>query len=261
VFEAVLAWGQAAAQNQKVEGSEALKQILSDVLVHVRFPCMTTQDVAITVVPSGLLEPNQILDLFTYLGMKGGEKKPKVGKSLEMFNAKDRKARRPPSWFKFSRNMMYPQLLLTMEDTVVTSTSTSYYQPIFGEVEINDGIHEWEIELTQFYSNAYSVVIGVTPTSFTNYQIAQMIGYPGHIPGWGFACGHGQKYLNGAQTAYGRTCVQGDVVRVRLDMDAKTIEFFINEQSQGTAATGLYGPVRPSMSLFGPNTVTLRFPK
>jgi len=262
VFEAVVAWGKAEMKNQKLDDTpQNLKQVLADVLPHVRFPCMNTQDVAVTVVPSSLLESTQILELFTYLGMKGGEKKPKLSKSLEGFNAKDRKGRKPPSWFKFSVSMKHAQLLVSSDGMVVTSNTTSYYQPVFGDIELAEGIHEWEIELNQFTQNAYSVNIGVVPTSFTNYTTSQMLGYSGHIPAWAFACGHGQKYLNGSQSSYGRTCSQGDIVRCRLDMDKKSIEFMINGVSQGIAHTGISGPVRPALSLYGNNSVTLKFPK
>jgi len=157
--------------------------------------------------------------------------------------------------------MKHVQLMVSSDGMVVTSNTTSYYQPIFGDIELSDGVHEWEIELNQFYQNAYSVNIGVVPSSFTNYTTSQMLGYSGHIPGWAFACGHGQKYLNGSQTTYGRTCAQGDIIRVRLDMEKKNIEFFINGVSQGICATGISSPVRPALSLYGSNTVTLKFPK
>jgi len=257
VFDAVVVWGKNAAKEKKDED----KKILADILPHVRFPLMTTQDIAVSVAPSTLLEANQILDLFTYLGMKGSsDKKPKLPKSLEIFNAKDRKPRKPPCWFKWDNNMKHSSLILSNEG-LTTSSNTTSYQPIFGDIEISEGVHEWEIELTQFYVNAYSVMVGVVPTSYTNYSASQMIGYSGHIPGWSYAAGQGQKYYNGSQTAYGRTCAQGDVVRVRLDMDKKNIEYFVNDQSQGIAYTGVNGPVRPAMSMYGTNTVTLRFPK
>jgi len=262
LFDAVLLWGQNELKNSSlVNDKDGMKTVLTEILPFIRFPCMTTQDVATKVSPSNLLESEQILDLFTYLGMKGGNKNAKPGKHLAKFNSKERKGRRPPSWFKWDVTKKHAQLTVLQEGSVVQSTTTSYYQPIFGDIELSDGVHEWEIELTQFYVNAYSVNIGCTPTSFTNYTIAQMIGYSGHIPGWCFACGQGQKYNSGSQTAYGRTCAQGDIIRVRLDMDKKTIEFFINDQSQGVAFTNLHGPVRPAMSLYGNNTVTLRFPK
>jgi hypothetical protein len=264
VFDAVVAWGKAYAKEKKEEKADE-KAILADLLPHVRFPIMTTQDIAVSIAPSGLLEPNQILDLFTYLGMKGtdktNEKKAKLPKSLEGFNSKERKGRRPPSWFKWDNAMKHGSLVVSNDNMTVASNTTSYYQPIVGDVEISDGVHEWEIELTQFYVNAYSCMVGVVAASYTNFSASQMIGYSGHIPGWSFACGQGQKYYNGSQTAYGRTCAQGDVVRVRLDMDKKTIEYFVNDSSQGVAYTGITGPVRPAMSMYGNNTVTLRFPK
>lgn len=258
VFDAAVTWGKNACKEKK----EDEKKIMGELLSHVRFPLMTTQDIAVSVAPSSLLDSNQILDLFTYLGMKGSsDKKPKLPKSLECFNSKERKGRKPPCWFKFDQTMKHTSLILSNEGLTVASNTTSYYQPIFGDIEITDGVHEWEIELTQFYVNAYSVMVGVVPTSYTNYTSSQMIGYSGHIPGWSYAAGQGQKYYNGSQTAYGRTCAQGDVVRVRLDMDKKNIEYFVNDQSQGIAYTGITGPVRPAMSMYGTNTVTLRFPK
>ncbi len=119
---------------------------------------------------------------------------------------------------------------------------------------------EWEIELTQYQSNSYACNIGVVPTTFTNYTVGHMVGYSGHIPGWAYAIGSGQKQHGGDMQAYGRTGVTGDKIGVRLDMDKKTIEFFVNGASQGVAFRDVYGPVRPALSLYGPNVVTLRFP-
>jgi hypothetical protein len=62
--------------------------------------------------------------------------------------------------------------------------------------------------MQQMYNNTYSVNVGVCPTSFTNYTVSQMIGYSGHIPGWAFACGHGQKYNNRMEN-YSRKVNQG----------------------------------------------------
>jgi len=62
-------------------------------------------------------------------------------------------------------------------------------------------------------------------------------------------------------TNYGRKVNQGETVRTRVDMDAKTVEFFINGQSQGVAYRDIVGPVRPAMSLYGNNVVMLQFPQ
>jgi len=221
---------------------------------------MTTEEVAVTVTSTGVLTSEQTLQLFTYLGQKaeGGEAKLPEGLKFQTIK---RKGRLPPAWFKFEDAMRYPQLMITADGTVLTSTTTSYYQPAFGNIELKEGIHEWEFYLQQFYVNSYSCCIGVTPTTFTEYTTkAQMIGYPGHIPGWSYACGYGQKF-HGTQLSYGRVCQEGDTVKLRLDLDKHTLEFFINGSTLGVAYTDVIGPVRPAISLYGNTTAVLRFPK
>jgi len=153
-------------------------------------------------------------------------------------------------------------LQVSPDGFTITSTNTSYYQPVFGNIELKDGIHEWEISIITMYSHSYSLNIGVVPASFSNWTVGNMIGYPGHVFGWAFAAGHGYKY-NNSQTTYGRTCTTGDIVKVRLNLEKKpgTIEFFINGTSQGVAYSDIAAPVRPALSLYGSTTVMLRFPK
>jgi len=262
VFEGCIEWGRAELKRTSVTDSpETLRKVLAEVMPHIRFPVMTTQDVAVKVNPTKLLEPPQVLELFTYLGMtNSGKSDAKPGKTIVQFSNKKRKGRLPPAWFRWDTNRRHNGLIVSGDGKTVTSTTTSYYQPIFGDAELKEGVWEWEVLMQQMYNNTYSVNIGVTPTSFTNYGVAQMIGYSGHIPGWAFACGHGQKY-NQRMENYSRKVNQGETVRVRLDLDAKTLEFFINGQSQGIAYRDVVGPVRPAMSLYGNNIVVLQFPR
>jgi hypothetical protein len=262
LFESVLDWGKAELKRNNTEDSpESLRKLLVDILPQIRFPVMSTQDIAVKVNPSKILENQQVLDLFTYLGLaNSGVKDAKLGKSLSGFNTKKRKGRLPPAWFKWDVTKKHNGLILSPDGKTVTSTTTSYYQPIFGDIELKDGVWEWEVVMQQMYNNTYSVNVGVAPASYTNYNASQMIGYSGHIPGWAFACGHGQKY-NNTMTNYGRKVNQGETVRTRVDMDAKTVEFFINGQSQGVAYRDIVGPVRPAMSLYGNNVVMLQFPQ
>jgi len=268
LFDAVVAWAKSSIKSAATTSAgdekeaDALKKVLVDLLPLIRFPCMSTQDVAVRVGPSGLLETEQVLDLYTYLGMKGGgNKTAKLGKSLAKFNARERKPRLPPQWFKWDTNRKHSSLQLSTDCLTVTSNNTSNYQPIFGEMELSTGVWEWELLLTVFTANTYALHVGVAPSNFSNFNASQMLGYSGHIPAWAFACGQAVKYHNAQQTAYGRLCKQGDVVRCRLDLDAKTLEFFLNDESLGQAYNDVIGPVRPAMSLYGNNTVTLRFPK
>jgi len=267
LFEGAVAWGKKRLETSDKDEKVALKAALTDILPHIRFPCMSTADVATKVSQSGLLEADAILELFTYLGMKSSAsssgKQPKLGNALSKFSAKERKPRRPPAWFKWDASKKHTNLLVSEDGMTVTSNTTSYYQPVFSDTEIkeNTGIYEWEIVLTNFYQNAYSVNIGVVNATYSNYTMAQMIGYPNHIPGFAFACGQAIAYYNNQQKTYARTCATGDVVRARFDSDKHTLEYFINDQSYGVAFNDVSGNVRPAMSLYGANVATMRFPK
>jgi hypothetical protein len=57
--------------------------------------------------------------------------------------------------------------------------------------------------------------------------------------GYGYYGNNGQKYNNGASTAYGATYTSTDTIGVAFDADAGTLIFYKNNTSQGTAFTGL----------------------
>jgi len=63
--------------------------VLGDVVDWIRFPTLSTEDVASKVVLEGLLTPVQTLELFTYLAQKDTGEKP--GPSLSKFKATYRK--------------------------------------------------------------------------------------------------------------------------------------------------------------------------
>jgi len=261
LFDGVVSWGKTQCKEKKLElNAENLKKALEDVLALVRFPIMETTDVAVKVAPSGLLESDQVLDLFTYLGMRSSNTKTQPGRSLAKFSTRARVPRRPPAWFKWDNNRKNASLQLSPDGLTVYSHNTSGYQPVFGDIELKEGVWEWEIVLQQYAQSAYSVMIGVVPAATTNWTSSMMIGYSGHVPGWSFCCGQGQKFDNGTQTAYGRTCNQGDIIRVKLNLGSRSLEFSINGTTQGVAFTNINGPVRPAISLYGVDTCVLRFP-
>jgi hypothetical protein len=135
LFENVMAWAKAELKrNNTTESPDALKRVLGDILMEIRFPTMyvtathstavhhlllllssyvlnstnsiltnrSTQDIAVKVNVTKMLEPQQVLELFTYLGMvNAGNKDAKLGASLAKFNREKRKGRQPPAWFKW----------------------------------------------------------------------------------------------------------------------------------------------------------------
>jgi len=94
LFEALLRWGKAKASK---DTPDAVKETLKDLLPLIRFPTMTTSELASKVVPSGLLPATQTLALFTYLGSKGGAEKKEgavlvLPPDLAMFSGIPRKS-------------------------------------------------------------------------------------------------------------------------------------------------------------------------
>jgi len=91
LFDAILRWGKAKS---KQDSPDALKDTLKDLVELVRFPIMSTQDIAVKVVPTGLLTSSQTLSLFTFVGTVGKEKneKAKLPDELKMFSNTPRKS-------------------------------------------------------------------------------------------------------------------------------------------------------------------------
>ena len=59
--------------------------------------------------------------------------------------------------------------------------------------------------------------------------------------GYGYYANNGNKYNNGAASAYGATYTSTDVIGIAFDADAGTLTFYKNNVSQGTAFSGLTG--------------------
>jgi len=130
---------------------------------------------------------------------------------------------------------------------------------------MTEGLHEWEVKLIKFASDGVSsVCVGVAIAPFTNYNPTErsnlLLGYEKDIPGWSFGCLSGRKYHNDKGSKYAKKAKQGDVIRVRLDLDRKTIEFFVNNVNNGIAYHNVVGPVRAAVSLRGQASVLLEFP-
>jgi len=256
LFAAIVAWGKAQTGKEKPTTDE-LKTVLTDMLTLIRFPCMTMGDVAAKVTTSGLLTSKEILEIYTYLGTKEDDR----AKLKIAWNTKARVGRRAPNFFAWDPVNKGTAIIIA-DDKITVSSSGSSWMSVFGDVELSDGQHEWEIVMEQIdTSNSYNVAIGVLPTSVSGYaSLSNLVGYSGNS-GWSFVTGNGQKCNNSYPASYGSAATAGTVVRVKLDLDAHTLEFFVNDTSNGVAFTNVYGPVRPAVSFINSQKISLRFPQ
>jgi len=228
---------------------DPLNNTLKGLIEYIRFPVMSTEDVALKVTNAKILSPQTVLELFTYLGQTDDERsKSDLPKSLQMYSNKPRKGRKPPLWFKWDAHRKHSSLAVSDDGLTVTSTTTSYFQPVIGDTELKNGEWEFEINIIALHSHSQALTIGVVPAYFDGWSSSFMIGYPGHAPGWSYSVGGSQK-MHGTTVTYGARASAGDRVKVRVNLDKKDIEFYLNGVSQGVAYTDVTGPVRPAMSL------------
>jgi len=73
VYEAVLRWGRSEAKKTNLDEKTDLKAVLGDVLSLIRFPLLTISEIASQVAPSGLLDQEDLVSLFSYCSIKDTE--------------------------------------------------------------------------------------------------------------------------------------------------------------------------------------------
>eukprot|EP00808_Paulinella_micropora_P028869 g3426.t1 len=89
LFLAAVKWGEALLELKEQKNNEQnLTDVLKDVLPTIRFPTMTTEDIATLVAPVGVLSEVQILQLFTYIAASEDGREP--GEEIAMFKTKPR---------------------------------------------------------------------------------------------------------------------------------------------------------------------------
>jgi len=111
-----------------------------------------------------------------------------------------------------------------------SSIPGSIYGTCWGTHAFSSGKYYWECTQT----STSQVSAGVSGIA-TNYS-----GYVGSSSdSWGYISNSGQKFTGGAGSAYGPTTTTGDVIGVAMDADSKTLTFYKNGVSMGTAFTGM----------------------
>lgn len=275
IFDALCRW---ATYQMKEAGEQKgdMKEFLGDLIFAVRFPLMTTKEVAEIVAPKELLDVKVLVKLYSFIASKETSddekeaqdvKKQKVimtAAGLGAFNSVARTPRYPPDFFKWDAQAKHSQMTLSGDNMTVTASSTSYYMPVAGDIEFEDGLHVWELNIISVYAHQYGLICGVAPASYSNWNGSVMLGYSGHIAGWGYGVQDGTKWNNGQQTK-STAAKAGDVVRFKLDMDKGEMWVYCNgvnvDKSNKPLHTGIKGPVKPCVSMYGSNSVSIQCPK
>jgi len=253
LLEACVTWARAEIKRKSgKEEKDEIKKTLAPVLPFIRFPCMDVTTVATKVNPSGLLESQQILDLFTFLGLKNSGAKQKLPDSLAKFNSKPREPRKRFAEFKWSETLKWGAVQITDGGLGATANGSSN-QTVAADVVFEKGVHEWEIEI-KGDASAYSM-IGLVPATFNSWGSGSHIGDT-TLNGWGlFLYNPWQSYRANSSTPLGSgaTGTGPVVVGLRLDCEKGTLEAFrggLKGSSVGMVFSNVVAPVRPAVTIY-----------
>ena len=138
----------------------------------------------------------------------------------------------------------------------LTGGSAAWYQSRCG-FGMTSGKWYWEVTILSTNTSSNGITIGISNSSTL---------IAGYVAGsqtntWIYNNNSsGRKNLNGTGSAYGIAYVTNDVVGVAFDADAGTLTFYVNNSSQGIAASsGLPNPAFPVVSCYGTDNVAINF--
>jgi hypothetical protein len=255
VFDAVVAWGEAECKRQKLSADkpEDLKKALKGLFALIRFPCMGLQDIAVSVEKTKLLEQQQLLALFTYLGQKSSsDSKPTLDDCLKGMITKERKGRTPFGVFSFDSSNKGSMMTLSNDDKTVKQTSGSnQWNSVCCKEWVKSGVHVVKMRIDGD-SGSHWLFLGVVARSYSGYNDTSS-GYIGHDSvSWGFSNGGGYPYAysSGSSRNYGTVYRQGDVITMTLDMDNKNVSYKVNDNDYSVCFTGLPDEVTVAVTTY-----------
>jgi hypothetical protein len=135
----------------------------------------------------------------------------------------------------------------------LNGSSGAWYQSRCG-FGLTSGKWYWEVYIVATNEAINGICIGIANSSVqtAGYNTANQWSYNNN--------NGGRKGLNTVSTAYGTTFITADTVGVAFDADAGSITFYVNNSSQGVAASsGLPNPAFPTVFAYGTDKVAINF--
>jgi hypothetical protein len=114
---------------------------------------------------------------------------------------------------------------------VTQNVSGVSHKCVFATEGFREGIHYWEFKVLDDATNKY-IMIGVSK----NVSVTAST-YPGHSSdkGVSYYGGNGYRYYGNTNAAFGPTFSVGDVIGTLLNMEHRTVTFYLNGKRIGVA--------------------------
>lgn len=142
-------------------------------------------------------------------------------------------------------------IVLSGGDLAVTNSTGGAWNSVRGTIGKSSGKWQFEVEITGGGSTV-AVLIGVGTASAS---VDSFTG--GDAYAFGFYGANGQYLHLGSGTAFGLSYSADDVITCYYDADTGTLGWKINDDDQGTIASGLTGEVFPMISVYASSITTL----
>lgn len=254
VFAGALAWGKANNDEKAL-------------LNRARICLLTSKQVAASIAPTKVLDAHSIIALYSFITARDQaleeEKTPptlaSMAPALASYDANPRNPRSPPHWFVWDEESRNSQGMIKEDGLVYESTTTNSYKTAAGDILMSAGNWEWQIEVVSMMTHQYGIIIGVVEESFNNFEMSGLLGFAGQVTGWGLSVYDGNKFNNGSKGTCRIKATAGQTITVRYLSGAKELRMGTDSSNMTTIFTGVDGPVRPCVSLYGQSSVRLKF--
>ncbi|GBG28712.1 F-box/SPRY domain-containing protein 1 [Hondaea fermentalgiana] len=147
-----------------------------------------------------------------------------------------------------------PNLVLSGLNRTVKNTVNKKWNAVRCNVGFSRGLHTWDVHIDHCVSKNIFVGVCTKEASMDNYVGADSYG-------WAYLSNRAVWHNKSKLKSYGEVFREGDIIRVTLDCDARTLAFARNGADYGIAVEGLPSDVYyPAVSLYNEkDAVTMRF--
>jgi hypothetical protein len=160
---------------------------------------------------------------------------------LELERKRDIEIENGPLMFKSTQDVE-----ITDGNLKAKMTQDGIATTLIGTKVLLSGKLEWEIKIEKT-SNPTSIMIGICDPNVVKKSNKCFLSTS---KGWSFCGQDGSAYTSAKGKSYGETFGEGDVIRVVVNLDLKTLEFYKNGFYQGIAFSDISGPVSPAITLY-----------
>lgn len=223
LFQFLINWG-------KKRGGKKWKEIVKPLLELIRFPLMSFKELIREVRPLGVLSDLEYIEALEF----NGDKELFTKSEKSHFQARKPLAKEIPMLNFF---LPGPNYSLSNENKTVTKTGENgYCTAITNELKKKEGIHKWSLKF--LVQKALLPFLGSNRLGIAPSTINQSHSKNHRTCGWYF---HSNGTLwsgppfNYSVKSYVNAVYTGDVVDVELNLDKKTIKFYVNGKDCGLA--------------------------